>query len=206
MSEDRRNVSGSTGRIPQSCATRSLHWQESATFFSMHTAALRLYLFLILPACLSLLVFLCLAPSESVLLSPLPLSSFTLFPLFVFLLALCLSLSMFIYIFASYFVSYFSYYSFCLLFVPMHFLLMLLGIYTPYIYYYSVIVVWFIHSPNLHLHIFFWIESVFFCDTLSSLLQVLSRGHLGSAGEWGIKTQTYTFSVCLWIWHWHACY
>lgn len=167
MSEDRRNVSGSTGRIPQSCATRSLHWQESATFFSMHTAALRLYLFLILPACLSLLVFLCLAPSESVLLSPLPLSSFTLFPLFVFLLALCLSLSMFIYIFASYFVSYFSYYSFCLLFVPMHFLLMLLGIYTPYIYYYSVIVVWFIHSPNLHLHIFFWIESVSYCLSFS---------------------------------------
>lgn len=37
-SEAWRNVSGSALRIPQSFATRSLHWQESATYFSMRTA------------------------------------------------------------------------------------------------------------------------------------------------------------------------
>lgn len=63
MSDDRRNVSGSTGRIPQSFATRSLHWQESATYFSMATAS---FTFFFLHSC-----FFCFT-LKSVLPSPLP--------------------------------------------------------------------------------------------------------------------------------------
>lgn len=40
LTSDQRNVFGSLGRIPQCFVTRSLHWQESATYFSMHTLTL----------------------------------------------------------------------------------------------------------------------------------------------------------------------
>lgn len=142
-SDDRRNVSGSTGRIPQSCATRSQHWQESATYFSMRTAALRLcliallYLFLILLACLSLSLSppprFPLSGSKSFFLPfhSLPLhhfifcSSCSLFVcLGLSLVSLLVNLSVCLSgtpsILLSYFASCFSQSSFCLLFVPMH--------------------------------------------------------------------------------------
>ena len=48
--------------------------------------------------------------------------------------------------------------------------------------------------------------SLVFCGLLSSVLQVLSSGHVRRAEAWDKGRQTFTFSVCLWIWHWHACY
>lgn len=144
-SEDRRNVSGSTERIPQCCATRSLHWQESATYFSMRTAALRLRLIaflclsLMLSACLSLSpFFLLLSGYKSVFLSLSLLPLALVFHHFIFcsscsfFVCLCLSLvsllvnlsvclSVTLSISLSYFASCFSHCSFCLSFVPMHF-------------------------------------------------------------------------------------
>lgn len=235
-SEDWRNVSGSTGRIPQSCATRSLHWQESATYFRMRTATLRLCLiallclFLILPAYLSLApLFLslsippCLAPSLSFSLSLLSIafhhfifcSSCSPFVCLCFSrvsllvnLSVCLSVtpSILLSYFASYFfltipsVFYLSPCTFCWCFSSSNIHAF------RYLYskrHYSVIAVWFIHSPALHPPIFFCIKSVspppvsrFICGTLSSVLQVLSRGHVGSAGEWDKRRCRDLHSLC----------
>lgn len=49
-----RNVSGSAGRIPQTCATRSLHWQESDTSFSVRCCSGPLPLLILLPLSFSL--------------------------------------------------------------------------------------------------------------------------------------------------------
>lgn len=116
MYDDRRNVSGSTGRIPQSFATRSPPWQESDTYFSTATAS----------ATFALSVSLQVSPS---------LSSSVLFYLFLWsfvpsacylstsvsLVSLLVNLSTLL----SYLVG-FLHPSLCLLFVPMLLLLVFL--------------------------------------------------------------------------------
>lgn len=107
-SEAWRNVSGSALRIPQSFETRSLHWQESATYFSMRTAnsPSPLYLFQVCPSL-----------SFHFILSSFVLPSCSLCCLLVNLSA-CLSVTPSILL--SYFAYWFSRSLFCLLFVPMH--------------------------------------------------------------------------------------
>lgn len=70
MSEDERNVSGWTRRIPQSCATRALRWQEPATYFSMRTRALRLVALSVSSARLAPCLFFCPSFSSSLASSP----------------------------------------------------------------------------------------------------------------------------------------
>lgn len=64
MSEDRRNVSWSTGRIPQSCMSRSQCWQEPASYFSTHPPACPLSL-------IALFLYLSLSPLTQALSAPL---------------------------------------------------------------------------------------------------------------------------------------
>lgn len=193
-----------TGRIPQSCVTRAMRWQESATYFSMRIATVLLclialfYPFLILPACRSLFpLFLSRSGSEP---PPPPLSF--VFHCFIFVLSacsVCVSLVCLFYLFC---LSVFqSRHLFCCptlphVFLTLHFVLMHLLLASSniqafrYLYskrHYSVIVLWFLHSPTLHPCIFFLYQvchslSIFFCGTLSSVLQVLSEGCWG-AGE-----------------------
>lgn len=207
-SEDRRNVSGSTGRIPQSCATRSLHWGESATYFSMRTALL--YLFLILPLSLSpcfpvwLQVCPSFSPSTLFLISPFVLPAHSL-SVSVSLVSLLVNLSVRLLVTLSILLSYFA---FILFFICPHALFacvfrlqifMPLGIYTP-----NVIILSFCSGLSV-LQLFTFLS--LFASSLSLplsfflwhiVLQVLSRGHSGECRGMRQKRRTHIHSrdVC----------
>lgn len=217
-SEDRRNVSGSSGRIPQSCATRSLHWQESATFFSMRTAALRLCLIALLclfQFCLPLLSF-SLFSFSSVWLqvcSPLLFSSFTSFHLLFFLLALSVSISL-MYLLVNIYKYIFGvllWLMFFPLFLPSFIcpralfacvfrlqIFMPLGIYTPKSLFCHCRLAY-PFSNTFSCPFLCWVcltLSVFLRGTSSSVLQVLSKGQSGSSGAW-YKKDTHIYILCL---------